>query len=110
LHSNASGTASSVGRKKSQGSSGSSHASSSSTGGGGASNSEEQVPIRLAACFAPSRAWLTSGGQHNVYGRLSAHHAKKAHHDALYVMANHGVLLEYTLEPVADSSKAKILS
>ena len=25
--------------------------------------------------------------------------------DALYVMANHGVLLEYALDPIPDSSK-----
>ena len=98
------GSATSVSRKKS----GSLSASSSSSGGCAA----DEVPIRLATAFAPSRAWLPggqtggggSGGGGGMYGRLHGQHQRRPH-DSLFVMANHGVLLEYTLDAVPDSSE-----
>ena len=97
------GSATSVSRKKS----GSLSASSSSSGGCAA----DEVPIRLATAFAPSRAWLpgqTGGsGGGGMFGRLHGQHQRRPH-DSLFVMANHGVLLEYTLDAVPDSSKNKL--
>eukprot|EP00095_Tigriopus_kingsejongensis_P005566 maker-scaffold12_size759060-snap-gene-2.15 protein:Tk05566 transcript:maker-scaffold12_size759060-snap-gene-2.15-mRNA-1 annotation:"breast carcinoma-amplified sequence 3-like protein" len=81
------GSATSVGRKKN---SGSSH------------QSAEDVPIRLACKFGPSRAWLV-GAQHNMFNRRQ--HQRQ--HDALYVMANHGVLLEYSLDAIPDTTLPK---
>jgi hypothetical protein len=74
--------------------------SSSSSSSGGASTDE--VPIRLAATFAPSRAWLANS-QHGggVFGR----NMQRRPHDSLYVMANHGVLLEYAIDAIPDSSE-----
>ena len=66
------------------------------------SSMPEDVPIRLAACFAPSRAWL-AGNQHNMFSRQ-----QRRTHDALFIMANHGVLLEYALDVMPDSSKIVI--
>ena len=106
------GSATAVGRKKS----GSFSASSSS----GGSVAADEVPIRLATAFAPSRAWLPGPGQFGggqggagqggvggMYGRLHGQHGRRPH-DSLFVMANHGVLLEYTLDAVPDSSKNKL--
>ena len=104
------GSATAVGRKKS----GSFSASSSS-----GSVAADEVPIRLATAFAPSRAWLPGPGQFGggqggagqggvggMYGRLHGQHGRRPH-DSLFVMANHGVLLEYTLDAVPDSSICK---
>ena len=92
------GSATSV-RKKSGSLSGSS-----SSGGAAA----DEVPIRLATAFAPSRAWLPGqsggGGGGGMFGRLHGQHQRRPH-DSLFVMANHGVLLEYTLDAVPDSSE-----
>ena len=93
------GSATSVSRKKSV-------SGSSSSGGGGAA---DEVPIRLATAFAPSRAWLPGqsgggGGGGGMFGRLHGQHQRRPH-DSLFVMANHGVLLEYTLDAVPDSSE-----
>ena len=108
------GSATAVGRKKS----GSFSASSSS----GGSVAADEVPIRLATAFAPSRAWLPGPGQFGgggqggavgqggvggMYGRLHGQHGRRPH-DSLFVMANHGVLLEYTLDAVPDSSKNEL--
>ena len=68
---------------------------SASTSGG-----EADVPIRLSCTFAPSRAWLV-GSQHNMFNRRQ----QQRSHDALYVMASHGVLLEYSLDAVPEPSK-----
>ena len=58
--------------------------------------SEELVPIRLAVAFAPSRAAAKQSG--NIFHRQSK--AKMV--ESLYVMANHGVLLEYSCEALPD--------
>ena len=47
-----------------------------------------------------SEIFLLLAGVHGGYSR----HSKKPA-DSLYVMANHGQLLEYSLEPVPDPSK-----
>eukprot|EP00094_Tigriopus_californicus_P011925 TCALIF_11520-PA protein Name:"Similar to rudhira Breast carcinoma-amplified sequence 3 homolog (Drosophila melanogaster)" AED:0.12 eAED:0.12 QI:210/0.88/0.7/1/0.77/0.6/10/0/1394 len=64
---------------------------------GGSSQSSEEVPIRLACKFAPSRAWLV-GAQHNMFNRR---HLQRPH-DALYVMANHG-------EKICESSPIELV-
>ena len=85
------------------------HASSQSSGGGsghggsGSTVAPEDVPIRLAVAFAPNRARLAGFSQSNIFGR---HQRRMA--DALFVVANHGVLLEYTLDPIPDSSKTNL--
>jgi len=61
---------------------------------------QEDIPIRLAVMFAPSRAWLVGGSQNTVF-----HRQPRRMHDSLFVVANHGVLLEYILDPLPDSSK-----
>jgi hypothetical protein len=62
----------------------------------------DDVPIRLAVTFAPSRARVMTG----VHGALYPRPSKKST-DALYVMANHGQLLEYSLDPIPDQTIAK---
>ncbi len=66
----------------------------------------EDVPIRLAVAFAPSRAWSVGGGQNNLFNR-GKHQKSAKMAEALYVMASHGVLLEYTLDPVPDTTIPK---
>ena len=68
--------------------------------GSGSLVAPEDVPIRLAVTFAPNRARLTGFPQSNLFGRY-----QRRMSDALFVVANHGVLLEYTLDPIPDSSK-----
>jgi hypothetical protein len=51
--------------------------------------------------FAPSRAWLVGGSQNSVF-----HRQPRRMHDSLFVVANHGVLLEYILDPIPDSSES----
>ena len=71
----------------------------------------EDVPIRLAVAFAPNRARLTgfhhgmqgAGGGVGMFGCNPRYQRRMT--DALFVVANHGVLLEYTLDPVPDTSK-----
>ena len=63
----------------------------------------DDIPIRLAVTFAPSRARMLQGAI-SGYSRP----AKKAP-DSLYVMANHGQLLEYSLDPVPDPSKLRYI-
>lgn len=62
---------------------------------------EELVPIRLAVAFAASRASAKQTG--NIF------HAKPKGKmaDSLFVMANHGVLLEYSLEALPDVGQQK---
>ena len=60
----------------------------------------DDVPIRLAVTFAPSRARVMTG----VHGALYPRQTRKSA-DSLFVMANHGQLLEYSLDPVPDQSK-----
>ncbi|XP_071445590.1 breast carcinoma-amplified sequence 3 homolog isoform X2 [Hetaerina americana] len=55
---------------------------------------EEGIPLRVTACFAPSRAWVV--GSPTVGKERSL--ARKAV-DSLFVMACHGNLMEYSLEP-----------
>ncbi|XP_046394337.1 BCAS3 microtubule associated cell migration factor-like isoform X2 [Ischnura elegans] len=55
---------------------------------------EESIPLRVTACFAPSRAWVV--GSPTVGKDRSL--ARKAV-DSLFVMACHGSLMEYALEP-----------
>lgn len=62
----------------------------------------DDIPIRLAVTFAPPRARVMQAGVHGGYSR----HSKKPA-DSLYVMANHGQLLEYSLEPVPDPTIPK---
>ena len=52
--------------------------------------------FRLAVNFAPSRASSKQTG--NIFHRQS----KSKMTESLFVMASHGVLLEYTLEPLPD--------
>jgi len=60
----------------------------------------DENPIRVVAAFAPSRARTAPGLHSNtVYTRPG----KKAV-DSLFVMANHGQLLEYTIEPTNDQT------
>jgi len=61
----------------------------------------DDIPIRLAVTFAPSRARVLQG-VHAGYPRNN----RKAT-DSLYVMANHGQLLEYSLDPVPDPTIPK---
>ena len=68
-------------------------------GPSGAVPAPEDIPIRLAVAFAPNRARL-AGAQSNIFNRQP-----RRMNDALYVVANHGVLLEYTLDPIPDSSE-----
>lgn len=65
----------------------------------------EDVPVRLAALFAPSRAWFS--GNHQQQNIFNRQNKRSGIQDALFVMANHGVLVEYTLEPIADRSKIR---
>lgn len=62
----------------------------------------DDVPIRLAVTFAPSRARVMTG----VHGALYSRPIKNPT-DSLYVMANHGQLLEYSLDPIPDQTIAK---
>merc|ERR1712108_115249 len=55
----------------------------------------DDIPIRLAVTFAPSRARVLQGVHANFPRRPKAS-------DSLFVMANHGQLLEYSLDPVPD--------
>merc|ERR550519_2719533 len=61
----------------------------------------DDIPIRLAVTFAPSRARVLQGPHHASYPRRP----KAA--DSLFVMANHGQLLEYSLDPVPDPTIPK---
>ena len=80
-------------------------------GGGGGMVAPEDVPIRLAVAFAPNRARLTgfhhgmqgAGGGVGMFGCNPRYQRRMT--DALFVVANHGVLLEYTLDPIPDTSK-----
>ena len=75
----------------------------SSKGSSGSSSNTvntEDIPIRLAVTFAPSRARLMGAQNNYIFNRQPRRMS-----DALYVMANHGVLLEYALDPIPDSSK-----
>jgi hypothetical protein len=54
------------------------------------------IPLRVTACFAPPRAWLI--GSPTVPRETSAKAHKRAV-DSLFVMACHGNLIEYDLEP-----------
>ncbi|XP_071744399.1 LOW QUALITY PROTEIN: BCAS3 microtubule associated cell migration factor [Lepeophtheirus salmonis] len=78
------------------------HLGSVSKKGGGRPAIGDDIPIRLACTFAPSRAWLI-GTQHTMFTRQQ----RNKHMDSLFVMANHGVLLEYTLDPVPESTLTK---
>ena len=102
----------------------------------------DDIPIRLAVTFAPSRytsstSSTSSHPHHHCYGPQHHHHHHHHHHlscitftlsrarvlqgvhanfprrpkasDSLFVMANHGQLLEYSLDPVPDQSKISIL-
>ena len=62
----------------------------------------EDTPIRLAVTFAPSRARIMGSQSNYIFNRQPRRMS-----DCLYVMANHGVLLEYALDPIPDSSKFK---
>ena len=62
----------------------------------------DDIPIRLAVTFAPSRARVIQG-VHSGYSRQTKRQAT----DSLYVMANHGQLLEYTLDPQPDPTIPK---
>jgi hypothetical protein len=57
---------------------------------------EELVPIRLAVNFAHSRA--TTKQSSNIFHRQN----KSKMSESLFVMASHGVLLEYSLEALPD--------
>ena len=59
-------------------------------------HSEDLVPIRLAVAFAPSRAAAKQSG--NIFHRQN----KAKMLESLFVMANHGVLLEYSCEALPD--------
>ncbi|KDR16621.1 Breast carcinoma-amplified sequence 3-like protein [Zootermopsis nevadensis] len=54
------------------------------------------IPLKVTACFAPPRAWLI--GSPTVPRETSAKAHKRAV-DSLFVMACHGNLIEYDLEP-----------
>jgi len=60
----------------------------------------DDIPIRLAVTFAPSRARVLQGVHAGFPRRPKAS-------DSLFVMANHGQLLEYSLDPVPDQTIAK---
>lgn len=60
-------------------------------------HSEELIPIRLAVAFAPSRASAKQTG--NIFHRQN----KSKMNESLFVMASHGVLLEYTLEALPET-------
>ncbi|XP_066992105.2 breast carcinoma-amplified sequence 3 homolog [Anabrus simplex] len=65
------------------------------------------VPLRMATCFAPPRAWLVGSP---TVPRDSSAKARKRAVDSLFVMACHGSLIEYDLEPkhVAGIPKEKV--
>ena len=54
------------------------------------------IPLKVTACFAPPRAWLL--GSPTVPRDTPAKASKRAV-DSLFVMACHGNLIEYDLEP-----------
>ncbi len=60
-------------------------------------------PFRVAVAFAPPRAWLV-GSQHHMFG---GGRQQRRPHESLFVMSNHGVLLEYTLDVTPDSTLPK---
>jgi len=61
----------------------------------------DDIPIRLAVTFAPSRARVLQG----VHAGYPRNNRKVT--DSLFVMANHGQLLEYSLDPVPDPTIPK---
>lgn len=66
------------------------------------SASEDIIPLRVAACFAAPRAWLVASP---TISRESSNKACKRAVDSLFVMACHGSLIEYDLEPRHLSGK-----
>ncbi|KAG8234132.1 hypothetical protein J437_LFUL007498 [Ladona fulva] len=82
-----------AGGGSSSGGSGSGSASGRGSGCRG-SGPEEGIPLRVTACFAPSRAWVVGSptvGKERCLARKAV--------DSLFVMACHGNLMEYSLEP-----------
>jgi hypothetical protein len=67
----------------------------------GRTSSEDGVPLRVSACFAPPRAWLV--GSPSLVTRDSK--TQKRAVDSLFVMACHGSLIEYVLEPKPAAGK-----
>ncbi|XP_033609769.1 breast carcinoma-amplified sequence 3 homolog isoform X3 [Cryptotermes secundus] len=54
------------------------------------------IPLRVTACFAPPRAWLIESP---TLPRETSAKAHKRAVDSLFVMACHGNLIEYDLQP-----------
>jgi len=61
----------------------------------------DEIPIRLAVTFGTSRARMMQS-VHSAFSK-----PVKRPVDSLFVMANHGQLLEYSLDPVPDQTIAK---
>lgn len=60
----------------------------------------DENPIRVVAAFAPSRARMHPTSLHTTQGYRTSKRAL----DSLFVMANHGQLLEYSLDPTHDQT------
>ncbi|XP_047110731.1 breast carcinoma-amplified sequence 3 homolog [Schistocerca piceifrons] len=67
-------------------------------------SSDDGIPLRVAACFAPPRAWLAASP---TGARENPGKANKRAVDSLFVMACHGSLVEYSLEPRHASAVPK---
>lgn len=50
------------------------------------------VPLTICACFAPPRAWIYTQ-------RESSSKVVKKAVDSLFIMAYHGIMIQYDLEP-----------
>jgi hypothetical protein len=73
-------------------------------------SAEEPIAVKLAVTFASTRAWLLgssgAGGQYHPHQLFSLGRQQRRPHESLFVVANHGVLLEYTLDVLPDSSES----
>ncbi|XP_076273958.1 breast carcinoma-amplified sequence 3 homolog isoform X3 [Rhynchophorus ferrugineus] len=67
------------------------------------SSSEDNIALRITACFAPARAWIDS----LVMQRETALNKTIKPVDSLFVMNCHGTLVQYDLEPHCTSNIPK---
>lgn len=56
------------------------------------------LPLKICACFAPPRAWIYAQ-------RDSANKLTKRAVDSLYIMACHGNMIQYDLDPKPAAGK-----
>jgi breast carcinoma-amplified sequence 3 len=60
-------------------------------------------PLRVAACFAKDRSWLLDPP--GLIRDTPAHRMQRRPVDSLFIMAGHGALIQYDLDPRHSSSK-----